>query len=168
MALEILNRQALGNITDLTTPTATAKYPIGFTVSLMDTATGYMKQFIYVKNRAASLAAKATSTVALAGTVGAELVTAVPATSTVPLIAGVANVAVTANYYFFLQVYGDTTVTTAGATTAGNTGKLANGAATITDELGSTETAKTLGVIKTTLSGAGDATVFLINKRVAI
>lgn len=168
MALEILNKQALGNITDLTTPTSTAQYPIGFVVSLMDSATGYMKQFMYVKNRNATLAAKATATIALSGTSGAELVTAVPATSTVPLIAGVANVSVTANYYFFLQIYGDTTIATAGATTAGNTGKLANGVATITDEAGTGETAKTLGVIKTTLSGAGDATVFLINKRVAI
>lgn len=168
MALEILNKQALGNITDLTTPTATAQYPLGLVISLMDTATGYMKQFMYVKNRAASLAAKATATIALSATAGAELVTAVPATSTVPLIAGVANVAVTSGYYFFIQIYGDTTITSAGATTAGNTGKLANGAATITDEAGVTETAKTLGIIKNTLSGAGNASVFLINKRVTI
>lgn len=168
MAEQFYSRQALGNIADLSTASATAQYRVGTEVETIDNSTGKLRKYIYIKNSASSLAAKATSVITLSGTNGAELVAGVPATSTVYILAGVSNITVAANYYFWLQTYGDTTVTTAGGTTAGNTGKLANGVATITDESGAVETAKTIGIIKTTLSGAGDASVFLIGKRITI
>lgn len=168
MAEQLYSRQALGNVADLSVASATAQYPVGTEIETIDNSTGQLRKYIYIKNSGSALAAKATSIITLSGTTGAELVAGVPATSTVYILAGVSNISVTANYYFWLQTYGDTTITTAGATTAGNTGKLANGVATITDEAGSVETAKTIGIIKTTLSSAGDASVFLIGKRITI
>lgn len=168
MAEQLYSRQALGNVADLSVASATAQYRVGTEIETIDNSTGQLRKYIYIKNSGSALAAKATSIIALSGTTGAELVAGVPATSTVYILAGVSNISVTANYYFWLQTYGDTTITTAGATTAGNTGKLANGVATITDEAGSAETAKTIGIIKTTLSGAGDASVFLLGKRITI
>lgn len=168
MALELLNRQSLASITDLTTPTATAKYPIGLEVSIMDNATGYMKKYIYVKNLNATTSAKAAMVVGLSGTAGSELVVAEPATSAVYQIAGVANVEVAANYYFFLQVYGDTTVVSTTDTTVGNTGILANGVTTVTDSAAATVTGETIGIIKTTATGSVDISLFLTGERIII
>lgn len=168
MALQILNRQALANIQDLTTPSATAKYPIGFEVSIMDNSTGYMKKYIYVKNLNDVTAAKAAVVVGLSGTAGSELVIAAPATSAVYQIAGVVNMAVAANYYFFLQIYGDTTVVSTTDTVAGNTAILANGVTTVTDSGAATETGETIGVIKTTATGSVDVSLFLLGKRIII
>ena len=168
MALELLNRQTLASITDLTTPTATAKYPIGLEVSIMDNSTGYMKKYIYVKNLNATTSAKAAMVVGLSGTAGSELVVAEPATSAVYQIAGVANVEVAANYYFFLQVYGDTTVVSTTDTTVGNTGILANGVTTVTDSAAATVTGETIGIIKTTATGSVDISLFLTGERIII
>ena len=168
MSLFILNKQALANIDDLTTPSATAKYPIGYEIVLQDSITGYMKKYIYVKNLNASTTAKSALIVGLSGTAGSELVVTTPATSAVYQIAGVANTAVAANYYFFLQTYGDTTVVSTTDTTAGNTGILANAVTTVTDSAAATETGETFCVIKDTVTGSVDCDVFLVGKRIII
>lgn len=155
---------------DILFPSATQKYPLGLEITQEPEGSSTekaMKKYVYVK-AAAALSAKDVVIIDNSGTVGAEVTTSTPATSAVPKRCGVANVDFTINYYGFLQVGGNTTITSAGATTLGNTGKLANGVKTITDEGGAAETALTIGFIKNTLGLAGDATVYLIDKRVTV
>lgn len=159
---------------DLVTPTSTAKYPLGFQITVgekanisSETASTASKRFVYVKASAA-LTAKNVYLIQPSGTAGGEVGTATPATSSVAMGCGVANVAFTSGYFGFLQIEGDTQITSAGATTAGNTGKLANGVTTVTDEAGTAVTAKTIGYIKNTLGAAGTANVYLINQKVTV
>ena len=168
MAEQLYSRQALGNIADLSVASATAQYPVGTEIETIDNATGQLKKYIYIKNSAANLAAKASSVITLSAVAGAELVAGVPATSTVYILAGISPIAVTANYYFWLQTYGNALTLTANSVTTGNTVKLANGVATVTDESGVAETAKTIGIAKSDCTGAGTVTTFLIGKRITI
>jgi hypothetical protein len=60
-----------------------------------------------------------------------------------------------------VQIEGRCTVTATGDVTLGNTGKEANGVATVTDESGSSETDSTIGVFLATTTG-GAATAFCL------
>ena len=147
----------------LNTPSASQAFSLGYEYVGIDPTTKTIKKFVYVY-AAAALTANNIYTINPTGTVGQELSTGTPATTTIPTQYGVANTAVASGYYAFLQVEGDTTIATAGATTAGDTVKMANAVTTVTDETGTTPTVKTVGITKTTLGSAGNATVYLINK----
>ena len=150
----LLNKQALKSAEDLTTPTSVAKYGLGQEIETID-ENNNVRKYIYVKNGSGALTASDAVVVA------PSFVVATPATAAFTVIGGVANVGVAANAYFFLQIKGKTVVTTAGATTANNTGKLTNGAKTVTDESGAAQTAKTFCVINEGLAAAGKASVTL-------
>ena len=154
MAEFLLNKQALKSAEDLTTPTSTAKYGLGFEVETID-ENNDVRKYIYVKNGSGALVATDAVVVTPAFAV------ATPATAAFTVIGGIANVAVSANAYFFLQIKGKAIATTAGSTTANNTGKLTNDAKTVTDESGAVQTAKTFCVINEALASAGKASVTL-------
>lgn len=160
MAEFILNDQALTLAEDLTTASSTAKYGLGQVFQTIDQDKN-VRTYKYVKAGGAITAKSALIILP-------SQVTSAPATSSIAVEIGVANIAASANQYLFIQIGGLTTITSAGATTEGNTGKLTNGATTVTDEGADDETAKTIGVITNTLAAAGDAEVFLVNKRVTI
>lgn len=149
----LLNEQALNEARDIKSASTVAKYGLGQTIVTIDEDDN-VREYIYVK---AGAALDAKDCVVLTP----SFETATPATAAFTVIGGVVNMAVASGSYFFLQTKGKTTVTTAGATTAGNTGKLTNGAKTVTDESGTAQTAKTFGVIKTALDAAGDAEIVL-------
>lgn len=149
----LLNEQALNEANDIKSSSTTAKYGLGQTITTID-ENDDVREYIYVK-AGANITAK--DCVVLTPT----FETKTPATAAFTVIGGVANVSVASGSYFFLQIKGKATVVTAGATTAGNTGKLTNGAKTVTDESGTAQTAKTFGVIKTTLAAAGNAEIVL-------
>lgn len=149
----LLNEQALNEANDIKSSSTTAKYGLGQTITTID-ENDDVREYIYVK-AGANITAK--DCVVLTPT----FETKTPATAAFTVIGGVANFNVASGSYFFLQIKGKTTVVSAGATTAGNTGKLTNGAKTVTDESGTAQTAKTFGVIKTTLAAAGNAEIVL-------
>ena len=153
MAEFLLNKQALNDASDLNTASTTAKYGLGQEIETIDENKN-VRKYIYVK-AGADLTAKDCVVVT------PKFETATPATAAFTVIGGVANIAVASGSYFFLQIKGKATVVTAGGTTAGNTGKLANGAKTVTDESGTSQTAKTFCVIETGLAAAGNAVVDL-------
>jgi len=169
MSKTVYQRLALGNYLDLTVPTATAEYTLGVEVEMLVSGETAKKVYKYVKAGSA-LTAKGAYVIANTGTPGAEVTTAAPATTAVPVQGCVANVAFTSGYYGFVQIEGDTTVVSTGATTKLNTATLANGVTTVTDEAGTTETALTVGIFKDTLGATGDATLYLLGngKKVTI
>lgn len=150
----ILNKQALKSAEDLTTPTSTAKYGLGFEVETID-ENDDVRKYIYVKNGSGALTAADAVVVTPAFSV------ATPATAAFTVIGGIANVAVAANAYFFLQIKGKTIASTAAGVTANNTGKLTNTNKTVTDESGAVQTAKTFCVFNEGLAAAGKASVTL-------
>lgn len=153
---------------DLTTPTSTQKYPLGTTVVLEDTQNKLLNKYVYVK-AGAGLTAKAIYFINPSNVANAELITATPATSAFAKSYGVANTAFTNGYYGYLQTEGVTTVVSTGAATIGNTGKMANGVLTVTDEAGTAETALTVGVFKTGSVGSADNTIYLLpNKKATV
>jgi hypothetical protein len=168
MAEQTYSRQALGNIADLGIASATAQYKVGTIAQTIDNTTGQLKKFIYIKNSNATLTAAESSIITLSSTAGAELVAGVPATSAVYQLAGVAPITVAANYYFWLQIYGDALTLTTDGVTLGNTVILANGVATVTDSTGAVELANSVGIAKTGCTGAGTITTFLLGKRVTL
>ncbi|MBO7713178.1 MAG: hypothetical protein J6S85_06380 [Methanobrevibacter sp.] len=149
----LLIEQALNDAKDLQEASSVAKYGLGQTIVTID-ENDNVREYIYVK-AGADIDAKDCVIVT------PTFETATPATAAFTVIGGVANYDVAEGSYFFLQIKGKTTVVSAGATTEGNTGKLTNGATTVTDESDTTQTAKTFGVILTTLAAAGDAEVLL-------
>jgi hypothetical protein len=165
------NRFGLGMNSDLTIPSAVqGPYPLGFEVSIDNSASGstVLNTYKYIKS-VGSLTAGGAYVILPSNTAGSEWITQTPATSAVSKEFGFAEVAFTAGYYGFLLVEGKiTNAVSAGATTAGNTCSLANGVTTVTDEAGTTETAKTVGVLATTAGGAGTVSVIVKRKQVTI
>lgn len=149
----LLIEQALNDAKDLQEASTVAKYGLGQIITTID-GNDNVREYIYVK-AGADIDAK--DCVVLTP----SFETSAPATAAFTVIGGVANFDVAEGSYFFLQIKGKTTVVTAGAVDEGNTGKLTNGATTVTDESGTTQTAKTFCVINETLDAAGDAEVVL-------
>ena len=149
----LLTELALNDAKDLQEASTVAKYGLGQKITTID-ENNDVREYIYVK-AGADLTAKDTVMV------NPGFVAVALSTSAFAKITGVANIGVADGSFFFLQIKGKTTVVSAGATTEGNTGKLENGEVTVADESGTTQTAKTFGVILTTLAGAGDAEILL-------
>lgn len=168
MAEQTYSRQALGNIADLGIASAVAQYKVGTIVETIDNSTGQLKKYIYIKNSNATLTAAESSIITLSATAGAELVAGVPATSAVYKLAGVAPITVPANYFFWLQIYGNALTLTTDTVVLGNTVILADGVATVTDSTGTAELANSVGIAKTGCTGAGVITTFLLGKRVTL
>jgi len=148
-------------IADLTTNLAAAKYPLG-TVLAFDDGSGVIAKYMYVKDGAVGMSANGVYVI------DKDYKTAVPLTNAVGAIFGVCETAFTSGYYGWVKIEGNTLIYSAGNTTATHTGKMANSVATVTDEAGAAETAKTIGVINTTSVPAVNCSVTLLNKRVTI
>lgn len=152
MAEFLLNKQALNSAEDLTTPTSTAKYGLGFEVETIDENKN-VRKYIYVKAGAA-LDAKDTVMV------NAGFVAVAPSTSAFAKITGVANVGVASGDFFFLQIKGQTIAKSAGNTTADHYTKLITALKTVTDS--GSIVASTNAIINESRTGAGDVSITLL------
>lgn len=170
MAKAVLNRSALGNITDLTTPTATQQYSLGYRVSIKNDDYTTPQDFVYTKIHAA-LTQYVPYVLRKASTSGAEVVTAAPTTMAAPgELVCVPQVAFTTSAsYGFVQVAGNTTVvvTASTAAIAGYGYALTNGAAALTVSTSATQLVSTCAFLVTTTTGAS-ASVMLIGEPVVI
>jgi hypothetical protein len=108
MSKALNTRMALGNISDLTTPTATQQYPLGFVATIDDSDVKMVKKYIYVKAHGA-LTQYQPYVLNFTGTSGAEVKTAAPATTAAPgQKVCVPQVAFTSTLlYGFVQIEGD-------------------------------------------------------------
>lgn len=107
MAKALSTRIALGNIQDLSTPTATQQYKLGTIVKVLDDSKTAESEYMYVKAHT-GLTAYQPYVLNYSSTSGAEFRTAAPATLTAPgSLVVVPQVAFTANYYGFVLIKGD-------------------------------------------------------------
>ena len=148
----LLNKQALKQAGDLKKTSSTAEYPLGYKVATID-ENNEMRKYIYVK---AGLAVSAKDV----SVIDPNFVTSAPATSAYAVLGSVANTDVASGSFYFAQIKGKTTVVSAGNTTAGNFGKMTNGAETITDN-GKTRAGTVMCEIIGTRTGGGDVAVRL-------
>jgi hypothetical protein len=163
-------RMALGNIADLTTPVATQEYKLGLVVTVEDSDTKVLNEYIYVKAHT-GLTAYQPYIVTQSGTAGAEWITAAPATivSAVALV-GVPQVAFTADYYGFVQIRGVATslITSSTGYVTGNNMKLTNGATSlVAATTGTAATINTAGFLITNTTGTSGS-VMLAGNRIEI
>ena len=162
-------RIALGNESDLTTPTSTQNYPLGGVVDVEDSSKKTIKKYMYVKSHD-TLSANGIYILNFSGTSGSEALTALPTDTSADKgvtyynMPGVAEVAVTSGYYCFICIQGTTTVSAAGSVTDQHACKLTDGAATVTTEGATTVTAYTVGINRATRTGAGTTAFELIGQ----
>lgn len=110
MSTTLLNRMALGNKSDLTTPTSTQQYTLGYVYEELDTDKYAVRKYMYVKSHGA-LTAYQPYIVSLSATAGSEVITAAPATLAAPgSLICVPQVAFTSGYYGFVLIQGDGSV----------------------------------------------------------
>lgn len=154
------------NNDDITTPSATAKYPLGMEVDIK-TTTNEIKRFKYVKSHGA-LTAYVPYAINGSHTSGSETITAAPATlaSAVNLI-GVPQVAFTSGYYGFVQIKGIATSAVDRAVTAGWTLEAFNAGVSLAG-IATTVLVGTIGYVITTTTAATNTSVLLIGKRAEI
>jgi len=116
MAEKVNLRTALGNQTDLTTPTEAQVYKLGTIVETIDEDTKSVHKYIYVKSHGA-LTQYQPYVVTASGTAGSEVITAAPvATASAVVLVGVPQVAFTSGYYGFVQIEGKGTAVIAAST----------------------------------------------------
>lgn len=152
MAEFLLNNQALKEAGDLKKTSSTAIYPLGYKVATID-ENNEMREYMYVK-------CGVTVTAKDVSLIQANFTTVAPATSAFAVLGSVANIGVTSGEYYFAQIKGKTTVVSAGNTTAGNFGKMVDGAETITAN-GTTRDKTIMCEILGTRTGGGDVAVRL-------
>jgi len=125
---------SLGNIGDLTTPTSTPQYPLGFRFKIKEshgaTGTEYMTEYIYIKATGA-LTAYVPLMMNYSGTDAAEITTTAIATSSVYREIVVPQVAFTSGYYCFVPIKGYCLVNPDTTPTAGHYGTAVNGTPTV-------------------------------------
>lgn len=152
MAEFLLNNQALKEAGDLKKVSSTAEYPLGYTVKTID-ENNEMREYMYVK-------CGVTVTAKDVSVIGPNFQTYAPVTSAYAVLGSVANIDVTSGEFYFAQIKGKTTVVSAGNTTAGDYGKMANTAETITSN-STTKAATIMCEILGTRTGGGDVAVRL-------
>ena len=126
--------QNIGNIGDITTPTSTQLYPLGYTRTYKDVSgtTGQAITYIYVQ-AAAALTQYGVYVLAFSSTAGSEFTTATPTSLAVYQNIVVPQVAFTSGYYGFVAIEGYAKVNPTAIPTAGHYGTAVNGAITATD-----------------------------------
>lgn len=96
----------IGNIGDLTTPTSTAQYPLGFVKTFKDNTNNIVAEYIYVKSHT-TLTAYQPYILDVDGTAGAQYMTIAPATIAAPGVQVVIpQVAFTSGYFGFVLLSG--------------------------------------------------------------
>lgn len=162
-------RIALGNESDLTTPTSTQNYPLGAIVGVEDSSLKSQKRYMYVKSHD-TLAVNGIYILNFSGTAGSEVLTALSVDTSASKdvyyysIPCIAEVAVTSGYYCFVCIQGTTTVSTVGSVTDQHACKLGDAVATVATEGAVTVTAYTVGINRATRSGAGTTAFELIGQ----
>jgi len=162
-------RIALGNESDLITPTSTQNYPLGGIVDVEDSSKKSIKKYMYVQSHGI-LAANGIYILNLTGTAGSEVKTALSTDTSADKgtsyynLPCIAEVAFASGYYGFVCVQGTTTVSTAGSVTDQHACKLGDAAATVATEGAVTVTAYTVGINRATRSGAGTTAFELIGQ----
>jgi hypothetical protein len=154
-------RTSLGSTNDLITPSLLQQYVLGTVVEIIDDTYKSVKKFMYVKSHT-TLTQYGGYFITYSSTAGSEVITVGATTSAILKIACIPQVAFTSGYYGFVQIEGDCSVNSTGNTTLGNTGKLADSVATVTDESAATETASTIGVFKATQSAGAAVVAFCL------
>ena len=155
------------NQLDLTTPSSTKNtaYELGGLYNMIDSDNPTaVKTFMYVKAHT-TLTQYVPYTVVFSNTAGAEVVTAAPATLAGQVTVCIPQVAFTTGYFGFVQIIGQCTAALANEThVAGDFLELLNAGVTLIVDGTSGSTAYTVKGVAIqigTLSGAGNATVFL-------
>ena len=149
----VYNPDALGNIADLTTPTAYQLYPLGSKIIVQNYGNPALKEYVYVYANGA-LASGGVYNIVFSSVAGAEVETGTPASGTaITYMSGVAPAAFATGYYGFLQVAGDCTVTTSTNTTVGNYARVLSGLATAGDVGSTTISSTTFGIWKNSRYG---------------
>lgn len=158
MSITIDNRIALGNISDLTIPTATQNlsYRLGDVIGYIDSDTKTIKKYMYVKSHT-GLTAYQPYAIAYGATAGSEVITAAPVALTdANVYICWPQVAFTSGYYGFVQIEGNLTsaITASTGAIAGNALTIAAAGTTLVTTTGATRTAKTVGYLVATTTGA--------------
>lgn len=110
MSTTVYNRLGLGNKSDLTVPTSTQQYPLGYICVEEDSSSTAIRKYMYVKSHTA-LTAYQPYIVSISGTSGSEIITAAPATLSAPgSLICVPQVDFTSGYYGFVVIEGDCSV----------------------------------------------------------
>jgi hypothetical protein len=160
---------ALGDMSDLTTPTSARKYELGYEVVIEDSETKMIKKFVYVKSHGA-LTAYVPYVLGFTSTAAAEVKTAAPTTNTVSpgRRVCVPQVAFTSGYYGFVQIAGDCTAALANeAKAVGDYLQLLNGGVTLVVDGTSASTVllgNSCAISKSATTGAGDRSIILLDK----
>ena len=172
MSKTINLRTALGNHSDLTTPTSTQEYKLGTVVEWEDTASKAVKKYIYVKSHGA-LTAYVPYIITNSSTAGSEVITAAPINLAAPgQKVCVPQVAFTSGYYGFVQTEGDATVAIGTETYAvGDFLEVVSAAVVFAVDGTSGSTARSfrsMGVCKAAGSAAANISAYLIGDQAVI
>ena len=159
------NPEALGNISDLTTPSSTQKYVIGQVINVVDTETYAIKKYMYVQaddyydaNRVVQIQ--------FSSTAASEIIISTGTSQSIDYSAAVTPVAFTKSYYGFVQIAGDCTVVPSTNTTLGNYARILKTSTLGGDSGGVTISSTTFGIWKATSYGGGTATkLYLLGDR---
>lgn len=114
----VFNPLALDNSLDLTTPSSTRDYPLGYEVTTYDPTKYAIKKFRYVYAPTA-LTKYGVYQVAYSSNTSQEWRAKTPASTDTGLLFGIPQVAFNANTYGFVQTHGDAYISVASNTTAG-------------------------------------------------
>ena len=166
-ALEL--RTALGKIEDLTTPSATQLYPLGYECVLEDTDYKTIKKFVYVQ-AATALTAYVPYTIDFTSVSAAEVTTKTPvAIAANGAQIGVSSVTVpTTTPFCFLQTMGDAKANCAATPTLGDALEVSAAAPTVfTTEGSSTVSVNSFAIYKDTATTAA-AKVWLIGNQAIV
>ena len=155
-----MSNDALQNISsiseaELTTPSSTQRFPLGMEITTgqpFGTSTN-VKKWKYLQAHGALSQYGVYAVKGAYASNATKFKTAAAASLAVYTEYGVAPVAVTSGYYFWLQISGDCTVLAEGSTaTAGNTLNVINAKATATDSSGTTVSTATFALANTSTS----------------
>ena len=103
----ITGLSTLGNVGDLAVPTSTQQYPLGMTVTIVDSDYLSIKEYIYMKSHT-TLTAYQPYVMTFGSTAGAEVVSIAPVTLAAPgALVVVPQVAFTSGYYGWFLMKGD-------------------------------------------------------------
>ena len=158
-------RFGLGNISDLTTPTSTAKYALGSVVELWDSDYKTVSKYMYVYAPSQCVAATPYM-ITWTSTTGQEVEAVTCATMAAPgRLIGVPPATITATYYGWIQIQG--TCTALGAYTNTYCVTVQNNTPAVFEDDGTTTiTANTIGVAKSAATTTG--TIYLIGRPAVI
>jgi hypothetical protein len=161
-------RQALGNELDITVPSVTQQYGLGYIMNVLDSDTKMLKTFMYVKDSGSGMTINVPYTIDYTGTAGGEVTAKTPVALAGCKI-GVPQVAFTASYYGFVQIGGDCKIACAASTTILHALLISAAAPTVaTDEGQATVSVNTFAIAKATSTPAATLACVLLNRSVTV